>query len=46
MRPEYVLDKDLVMDGELAQKRINDYKAGNTKALDGARSAGGSTAMP
>ncbi len=44
--PEYVLDKDLVMDGELAQKRLSDYKAGNTKPLDGARSAGGSTAMP
>ena len=44
--PEYVLDTDLVMDGELAEKRIGDYKAGNTKQLDGARSAGGSTAMP
>ena len=39
--PEYVLDKDLVMDGELAQKRISDYKAGNTKPLDGTSASAG-----
>ncbi len=40
--PEYVLDTDIVMDGELAVKRANDYKAGKTKPLAGERSTGGS----
>jgi hypothetical protein len=30
------------MDGELAVKRANDYKAGKTKPLAGERSTGGS----
>lgn len=41
--PEYVLDTDIDMDGELAVKRANDYKAGNTKPLQGERSSGGSS---
>ena len=44
--PEYVLDTDIAMDGELAHKRATDYKAGNTKPLQAERSAGGSTAQP
>lgn len=44
--PEYVLDTDIKMDGELAHKRARDYKAGKTKPLDAARAAGGSTAQP
>ncbi len=44
--PEYVLDTDLDMDGELAVKRANDYKAGNTKPLEGQRSSGGSIQPP
>jgi hypothetical protein len=44
--PEYVLDTEITMDGELAQKRATDYKAGNTKPLEGQRSSGGSTAQP
>lgn len=35
--PDNVLDTDLTMDGELAVKRANDYKAGNTKPLVGQR---------
>jgi hypothetical protein len=35
--PDNVLDTDLTMDGELAVKRANDYKAGNTKPLEGQR---------
>ena len=42
--PEYVLDTDVQMDGELAVKRANDYKLGQTKPLSGERSTGGSTA--
>lgn len=44
--PDYVLDTDVAMDGELAAKRVADYKAGKTKALDGQRSTGGNTAQP
>ena len=44
--PEYVLDTDIAMDGELAYKRATDYKAGNTKPLEAERSGGGSTAQP
>ncbi|MDX1716809.1 MAG: hypothetical protein R3287_07865 [Anderseniella sp.] len=44
--PEYVLDTDIAMDGELAHKRATDYKAGNTKPLEAERSGGGSTAQP
>jgi hypothetical protein len=44
--PEYVLDTEITMDGELAHKRATDYKAGNTKPLEGQRSSGGSTAQP
>lgn len=43
--PQYVLDKDLVMDGELAQKRVSDYKAGNTKPLDGTSASAGADAQ-
>jgi hypothetical protein len=42
--PEYVLDTDIITDGELAVKRANDYKAGETKPLLGERSTGGSSA--
>ena len=41
--PEYVLDTDTDMDGELAVKRANDYKTGKTKPLQGERSSGGSS---
>ena len=41
--PEYVLDTDIDMDGELAVKRANDYKIGKTKPLQGERSSGGSS---
>ncbi|MEM7633628.1 MAG: hypothetical protein AAF299_03645 [Pseudomonadota bacterium] len=41
--PEYVLDTDVDMDGELAVKRVNDYKKGETKPLQGERSSGGSS---
>ena len=41
--PDYVLDTDIDMDGELAVKRVNDYKKGETKPLDGERSTGGSS---
>ena len=41
--PEYVLDTDIDMDGELAVKRVNDYKKGETKPLQGERSSGGSS---
>lgn len=41
--PEYVLDTDIDMDGELAVKRANDYKIGETKPLQGERSSGGSS---
>ncbi len=41
--PEYVLDTDVSMDGELAVKRANDYKKGETKPLQGERSSGGSS---
>lgn len=41
--PEYVLDTDVDMDGELAVKRANDYKRGMTKPLQGERSSGGSS---
>ncbi|MEO1161229.1 MAG: hypothetical protein AAFW74_12385 [Pseudomonadota bacterium] len=39
--PDYVLDTDVTMDGELAVKRANDYKNGMTKPLQGERSSGG-----
>ena len=35
--PDNVMDTDIPMDGELAVKRANDYKAGATKPLDGQR---------
>jgi hypothetical protein len=41
--PDYVLDTDVSMDGELAVKRVNDYKKGETKPLEGERSTGGSS---
>lgn len=41
--PDYVLDTDVGMDGELAVKRANDYKKGNTKPIQGERSSGGSS---
>jgi len=41
--PEYVLDTDIDMDGELAVKRANDYKKGQTKPIEGERSTGGSS---
>lgn len=41
--PDYVLDTDIAMDGELAVKRANDYKKGKTKPLQGERSTGGSS---
>lgn len=41
--PDYVLDTDVSMDGELAVKRANDYKKGETKPLQGERSSGGSS---
>lgn len=41
--PDYVLDTDITMDGELAVKRANDYKKGETKPLQGERSSGGSS---
>lgn len=42
--PDYVLDTDVDMNGELAVKRVNDYKKGETKPLEGERSTGGSSA--
>ncbi len=42
--PEYVLDTDVDMDGELAVKRVEDYQKGETKPLEGERSTGGSSA--
>ena len=41
--PEYVLDTEVDMDGELAVKRAKDYKIGRTKPLQGERSSGGSS---
>ena len=41
--PDYVLDTEVSMDGELAVKRANDYKKGQTKPLQGERSSGGSS---
>ena len=41
--PENVLDTDIDMDGELAVKRANDYKKGQTKPIEGERSTGGSS---
>jgi hypothetical protein len=38
--PEYVLDTDIPMDGDLALKRVGDYKAGNTKALENVSASG------
>ncbi len=41
--PDYVLDTEIDMDGELAVKRANDYKNGQTKPIEGERSTGGSS---
>jgi hypothetical protein len=38
--PDYVLDTDTTMDGELALKRVGDYKAGKTKALENVSASG------
>lgn len=42
--PDYVLDTDIVTDGELAAKRATDYRKGETKPIEGERSTGGSSA--
>ena len=38
--PDYVMDTDTTMDGDLALKRVGDYKAGKTKALGNVSASG------
>ena len=38
--PDYVLDTDTTMDGDLALKRVGDYKAGKTKELENVSASG------
>ena len=38
--PDYVLDTDTTMDGDLALKRVGDYKAGKTKPLENVSASG------
>jgi hypothetical protein len=44
--PDYVLDTEVPMDGELAVKRAEAYKRGETKPLQGERSQGSSSSTP